>query len=762
MYKKVPNLFKVMDVFTSSKETILIQWISYPSTKEILKNHQITENIFITKYASNVFDYYMEVVSGKSEIGFCPSISNLLSYLKYREISSDELFEICNNFRCSLLDFTYNTGLDYKIISDDISYVYDKNFRGVLKLYTDTIFEKLIDARQKALKAGEAKEYFLSNMSHEIRTPLNAILGFVNLLIDENISDKHRSYLEIILNSGENLLNIINDILDFSKLRSGEFTIEPKIFSLHEEISHTMELFVASANSKNITIASFIDPIIPKELYGDALRIKQILSNFLSNAIKFTPEHGLINVEVFYKDGMLHISVKDNGIGIQENDIKNIFTAFAQAKFNKYSNNGGTGLGLSICSQLAQLMGGFVHVESIVGNGSKFWMEIPIDIHTNQYQIVNNIKEFQKLKMVLYAKDKITTFRHESFYKYANIFNMNIEIVDNLDGDFDVALFIYEELDEYLQEKIIKSNKKYIALMSKLYDVYDNYENITQMCFPLYRSKIEETFHKLFNENEYLPYNKKLIQRFNGHILVAEDNVANQELIKIILTKYGLSFDMVSNGLEAVQKYKLYRYDLILMDEQMPIMDGNEAVKNILEYEKQKHLRHTPISALTANVIKGARERGLLSGFDAFLGKPIVIKDVERVFFTYLAQETVEIIDTEKQSLQTINIEGLDVKKLTKELILTNEELIMLLKLFLSKMNTTIPELKNAIKDKDYKNIALISHSIKGASGNFRIEILQNLAGEIESMAKNQNKNYDYEKNFNIIKERVEQIRIND
>ena len=760
MEEKIPALIASQAIFIASKEHILQQWVSYNAPRKILELHKIDQEYFLEKYASGVFDYFMGVIVGEREIGDCPVMQDLLSFLKFREISADELFEICSHFRRSMVDFSYDAKLNSKELFDEISFIFDKNFTGILKFYTDTIFKKLIDARQEALQAGQAKEYFLSNMSHEIRTPLNAILGFVNLLIEEDVSKKHRNYLDIILDSGENLLSIINDILDFSKLRSGEFTIEPKIFSLHDELSHTLELFVASANSKDITITSFIDPKIPKELYGDALRIKQIVSNFLSNAIKFTPTDGVIEVEASCADQILTISVKDSGIGIAQEDIENIFTAFAQAQHTDHTDFAGTGLGLSISNQLAELMQGRVSVESEVGVGSIFYVEIPIEVQMETCLVFEDIQEYQKLKMLVYAQDNKISFRHKSFMRYADIFNMNVFISDNLeDEEFDIVIFAHEECDMDFKMSILNSDKKFIALMSREYDFYRNHNHINNLCFPLYCSKIHTPFHDHFHPQEDIPVAHKIAQKFKGHILVAEDNEANQELIKILLTKYGLTFDLAENGLEAFELYQQKSYDLILMDEQMPIMDGNEAVAKILEYEKMNALEHTPISALTANVIKGAKERGLLSGFDEFLGKPVVLKDLERVFVSYLQFDSSESSNSAKSG-EAKNIIGLDAKKLRDELMLSNDELTMLLSLFIKKMHTTIPELKNAIKRRDYKKIALMSHSIKGSSGNFRIESLQKYSSDMEKMAKNEEETYNYEKVFEDIKTIIDSIQI--
>ncbi len=618
----------------------------------------------------------------------------------------------------------------------------------------------LIDARLEAQKASQAKDYFLSNMSHEIRTPLNAILGFVNLLIEQDLSKQHRKYLEIILNSGENLLSIINDILDFTKLRSGEFTIEPRIFSIHNEISHTLELFVASANAKDIVVTSFIDPTIPKELYADSLRIKQILSNLLSNAIKFTKIGGHIHVEaVCKKNNILKVSVRDNGIGIAQEDIRSIFTAFTQAGRWEVDELEGTGLGLSICHQLAEHMGGSVHVTSKLGEGSTFWVEIPVEIHSYECQIFSDLDELKKLKTIFYSKDMIRGYKADSFLKYSDIFNMDIEMVDNLDGEYDIAVFLDEYIEGEVKERIINSDKKYVAITSNPSDKYEKYSHISSACFPLYCSKIRTAFDELLHPDSFSIHKREKTMKFQGHVLIAEDNEANQELIKILLTKYGLTYDLAANGLEAVNLYKTNKYDLVLMDEQMPVMDGNEAVQNIIKYERDNELKHTPISALTANVIKGVKERGLKSGFDSFLGKPVVIKELERVFFNYL-KVSEDAVDSSESFEHTDTIEGLDYEKLSQDLMLSSDELVMLLELFLKKMAKQIPDLQAAIKSKDYKQIALIAHSIKGSSGNFRLESVQEEGAKIEKMAKSKDKDFDFEHSLEKIRSAIEAIKV--
>jgi len=379
---------------------------------------------------------------------------------------------------------------------------------------------------QNAEAANKAKSEFLANMSHEIRTPLNAIMGFIELLKeDENNEDKIK-YLKTIDKSSHNLLEIINDILDFSKIENNQIDLEYIDFNAIDEIESVGELFKAKTFEKNIEFVIGISPDFPKYLKSDVLRIKQVVNNLLSNAIKFTPSNKKIIMDIAYKDSSLSVSIKDEGIGIPENKLKTIFKAFTQADNSTTREYGGTGLGLTISAKLIEALGGELKVKSELDVGSEFYFTIPI-------------------KQV---------------------------VVDEIQNSS------YEEVKE-----------------------------------------------------------------LRGHILLVEDNKANQMFMKVILKKLGLTFDIANNGLEALERFPRFmcannhrKYDVILMDENMPNMNGIEATKEILKIEKELNLLHTPIIALTANALKGDRERFLAAGMDEYLTKPINKKILTQMLAEFL------------------------------------------------------------------------------------------------------------------------------
>lgn len=606
-----------------AKEEILHEWMDEKLCADILERHDVDFELFHGYYASNIFDYFIGVVSGQVELGKCPVMAELIAYLKNKEIRSDELFILCTHLKRSVINATYTYKIHSQLLFEAISYLFDRNFSGVLELYTDTIYQK----EQEAIEAGHAKEYFLSNMSHEIRTPLNAILGFVTLLKDEAISERHQHYLDIIENSGENLLHIINDILDFSKIRSGEFMIAKHVYSLYTEINNTLELFNPSALIKGITVQCSIQEDLPQYILADSFRMKQILGNFLSNAIKFSPNNHIIEVNVSLRDSVLALGVRDYGSGIEMENQERIFDPFYQALEGQKISSGGSGLGLSICRQLATQMGGNITLESKSGEGSCFVVYLPIELTQETCAV------------------------------------------------------------ESLRTTVLKA--------------------------------------------------------YDGKILIAEDNEANQELLKMILHRYGLECTLTNNGSEAYVKAISNRYDLILMDQQMPLMTGNEATNHIREYEKQHALESVPIVAVSANVVSGAHERSLQVGYNDFIAKPIVIQEVEKILERYLQHSNAPVCKIEPMVSDSTEIE-----RLKKALLLDGDQIRQLLDLFHAKMDKMIPQLQEAIDQDNHERIAHIAHTIKGSSGNFRYEELSKQAAVIEEAGREECMEFDFAEAF--------------
>lgn len=733
------------EVLAASKESILHEWVEEKSCAAILKRHEIDSDVFVREYAGGIFDYFMGVALGTVKMGECPIMAELIEYLKNRELRADELFLLCSHFKHTIINATYRLGINDQEIFAEISYILDHNFEAVLNLYTDTIYEK----EQEAINAGKAKDYFLSNMSHEIRTPLNAILGFVTLLKDEATNPRQQNYLDIISNSGENLLQIINDILDFSKLRSGEFTVDPQPFNIHDEISHTMELFVPSANAKSITLTSYIDPSIPYELISDPLRINQIVGNFLSNAIKFSKQGGMIHVEALFEEGILTLSVRDEGVGIALADQERIFDPFSQAQDAVAKLSGGTGLGLSICKQLSEHMGGSIELFSIPGSGSTFTLKIPVRANLKCDLSKFEASIFQDMTFGLLAYDPKESYKLESLQRYWDYFGLEVRTIENVEEPCDLVIFLESSIDDKSREAIIREDIPAIAIMDFLDDRYDAVTNIATLTFPIYCTKFQRVLGEVLGMHEKHTLTAELSQKkqqgFKGSILVAEDNSANQELIKMILERYGLSSTIVSDGKEALERYLREKFDLILMDEQMPRMNGNDATAAIRAYEEKNKSPHIPIIALTANVIKGSRERAIQNGYDAFLGKPIVLKEIEQVFERYLESTLIE--HAEAQEGET-KYPCIDMEHLMRSLMLEADQVEQLLAIYKGKMEHSLQELKTVILQEDYERIAFTAHSIKGSSANFRFEEISRLAALIEQSALREDKAFDFNEAF--------------
>lgn len=489
---------------------------------------------------------------------------------------------------------------------------------------------EITDARDAAIDAEKSKDIFLANMSHEIRTPLNAILGFVSILNKRIKGEKSLDYLSIIDSSGKSLLNVINDILDFSKIQSGKYNITPHNIDPMIEFSNTAYLFASKAYEKSITYAVYIDPNIPKEISVDEDRIKQILSNLLSNAIKFTHENGTVSVYIIIKADSLIMSVQDSGIGIPAESQTKIFNSFSQAEGSTTREFGGTGLGLSISLKLAQLMDGTINLISKEGTGSTFTLKVPITVIDSSTKHLIDLNKIAKYRFAILSTCK----EHEVFTslikKYLNNFGIDniIELSEFREDGYDILFFIPDDL---YNEKIIQKNIHAISMEKSSILNIPNYSTTTSIYAPFTPLSIIEAINDITDENIRII---KGIEndfedgttcevKFKATVLVAEDNKTNQLLISLILDDYNIDHHVVNNGKEAVELFKQKKFDLILMDENMPELNGLGAMKQIKEYESKNNLDKTPIIVVTANALITDVKHFLAEGMDGFVAKPI-------------------------------------------------------------------------------------------------------------------------------------------